>query len=77
MFNNFVISLLYRDEKSCPWPLVVYNVKEMCLELLHGPFYDAVQNMDEKNMHNLFLKNMSGLIESAKHPETGANSLNP
>ena len=49
----------------------------MCHELLHGPFYDGVQNMDEKNMHNLFLKNMSGLIESAKHPETGANSLNP
>ena len=22
MFNNFVISLLYRDEQSCPWPLV-------------------------------------------------------
>jgi len=36
-----------------------------------------LKNMDEKNMHNLFLKNMSGLIESAKHPETGANSLNP
>ena len=27
-----------------------------------------LKNMDEKNMHNLFLKNMSGLIEVARNP---------
>ena len=28
MFNNFVISLLYRDEQSCPWPpVLIYNLK--------------------------------------------------
>lgn len=30
-----------------------------------------LKNMDEKNMHNLFLKNMSGLIEIAKNPHSG------
>ena len=42
-------------------------------------FLDAMplKDMDEKNMHNLFLKNMSGLIEVAKNPETGANPVNP
>ena len=32
-----------------------------------------LRNMDEKNMHNLFLKNMSGLIEEAKNPSKGIN----
>lgn len=32
-----------------------------------------LKNMDEKNMHNLFLKNMSGLIEEAKNPSPGEN----
>jgi len=27
-----------------------------------------LKNMDEKKMHNLFLKNMSGLIEESKNP---------
>lgn len=32
-----------------------------------------LKNMDEKNMHNLFLKNMSGLIEEARNPSIGEN----
>lgn len=32
-----------------------------------------LRDMDEKKMHNLFLKNMSGLIEEAKNPATFAN----
>lgn len=32
-----------------------------------------LKNMDEKNMHNLFLKNMSGLIEVARNPYAGEN----
>ena len=32
-----------------------------------------LKNMDEKNMHNLFLKNMSGLIEEARNPSMGEN----
>ena len=27
-----------------------------------------LREMDEKNMHNLFLKNMAGLIEDTKNP---------
>jgi hypothetical protein len=27
-----------------------------------------LREMDEKNMHNLFLKNMAGLIEETKNP---------
>ena len=27
-----------------------------------------LKEMDEKNMHNLFLKNMAGLIEETKNP---------
>ena len=27
-----------------------------------------LRDMDEKNMHNLFLKNMDGLIKEAKSP---------
>ncbi len=34
-----------------------------------------LKDMDEKNMHNLFLKNMSGVIEECKNPST--NSENP
>lgn len=33
-----------------------------------------LRDMDEKRMHNLFLKNMSGLIEETKKP---AHSSNP
>jgi len=36
-----------------------------------------LKEMDEKNMHNLFLKNMSGLLEVAKNPETAGASHNP
>jgi len=32
-----------------------------------------LKDMDEKKMHNLFLKNMSGLIEEAKNPATFSN----
>jgi len=32
-----------------------------------------LKNMEEKNMHNLFLKNMSGLIEEARNPTIGEN----
>lgn len=33
-----------------------------------------LKDMDEKNMHNLFLKNMSGLIEETKKPSNFSNS---
>lgn len=32
-----------------------------------------LKNIDEKQMHNLFLKNMSGLIEESKNPSNGEN----
>merc|ERR1712029_720023 len=32
-----------------------------------------LKNMDEKNMHNLFLKNMAGLIEEVKNPSPCLN----
>jgi len=32
-----------------------------------------LRHMDEKNMHNLFLKNMAGLIEEIKNPSTCTN----
>jgi hypothetical protein len=32
-----------------------------------------LRNMDEKSMHNLFLKNMSGLIEEIKNPSPCSN----
>merc|ERR1711953_55874 len=32
-----------------------------------------LRDMDEKNMHNLFLKNMSGLIEETKNPSPCMN----
>ena len=32
-----------------------------------------LRDMDEKAMHNLFLKNMSGLIEETKNPSSCAN----
>ena len=32
-----------------------------------------LKNTDEKNMHNLFLKNMAGLIEETKNPSACAN----
>ena len=32
-----------------------------------------LREMDEKNMHNLFLKNMSGLIEETKNPSPCMN----
>ena len=32
-----------------------------------------LRDMDEKNMHNLFLKNMAGLIEEIKNPSTCTN----
>ncbi len=33
-----------------------------------------LRDMDEKNMHNLFLKNMAGLIQETKNP---SEPLNP
>ena len=32
-----------------------------------------LKNMEEKSMHNLFLKNMSGLIEESRNPSVGEN----
>lgn len=32
-----------------------------------------LKEMDEKKMHNLFLKNMSGVIEAAKNPSNVEN----
>ena len=32
-----------------------------------------LREMDEKNMHNLFLKNMAGLIEETKNPTQCVN----
>ena len=32
-----------------------------------------LKEMDEKNMHNLFLKNMAGLIEETKNPSPCSN----
>ena len=32
-----------------------------------------LKDMDEKNMHNLFLKNMAGLIEEVKNPSPCLN----
>ena len=32
-----------------------------------------LREMDEKNMHNLFLKNMAGLIEEIKNPSPCTN----
>jgi len=32
-----------------------------------------LRDMDEKSMHNLFLKNMAGLIEEIKNPSPCAN----
>ena len=32
-----------------------------------------LKDMDEKNMHNLFLKNMAGLIEEIKNPSPCMN----
>ena len=32
-----------------------------------------LRDMDEKNMHNLFLKNMAGLIEEIKNPSPCLN----
>ena len=32
-----------------------------------------LKDMDEKNMHNLFLKNMAGLIEETKNPSPCLN----
>ena len=40
----------------------------------NAPLGLKLKDMDEKNMHNLFLKNMSGLIEVAKNPGTGATA---
>jgi hypothetical protein len=34
----------------------------------HAPSGLKLRDMDEKRMHNLFLKNMSGLIEETKKP---------
>ena len=34
----------------------------------NAPFGLKLRDMDEKKMHNLFLKNMSGLIEETKKP---------
>lgn len=34
-----------------------------------------LREMDEKNMHNLFLKNMAGLIEEIKNPSPCTNPL--
>ena len=39
----------------------------------NAPLGLKLKNMDEKNMHNLFLKNMSGLIEEARNPSPGEN----
>ncbi len=32
-----------------------------------------LRDMDEKSMHNLFLKNMAGLIEEVKNPSPCSN----
>jgi len=32
-----------------------------------------LRDMDEKSMHNLFLKNMAGLIEEIKNPSPALN----
>ena len=32
-----------------------------------------LKEMDEKHMHNLFLKNMAGLIEETKNPSPCSN----
>ena len=32
-----------------------------------------LRDMDEKNLHNLFLKNMAGLIEEIKNPSPCLN----
>ena len=32
-----------------------------------------LKDMDEKKMHNLFLKNMSGVIEECKNPSNNEN----
>jgi len=38
-----------------------------------GPPTLKLKDMDEKNMHNLFLKNMAGLIEEVKNPSPCLN----
>jgi len=39
----------------------------------HAPRGLKLRDMDEKNMHNLFLKNMAGLIEETKNPSPALN----
>jgi hypothetical protein len=39
----------------------------------HAPEGVKLRDMDEKNMHNLFLKNMAGLIEETKNPSPCIN----
>lgn len=39
----------------------------------NAPHGLKLKSMDEKNMHNLFLKNMAGLIEETKNPSACAN----
>ncbi len=39
----------------------------------HAPRGLKLRDMDEKSMHNLFLKNMAGLIQETKNPSACFN----
>ena len=39
----------------------------------NAPRFVKLRDMDEKSMHNLFLRNMAGLIQEIKNPSPSAN----
>merc|ERR1712029_619435 len=65
--------------------LISYIPKDLCLtintqatknfaKMSQGRNFSLkLRDMDEKNMHNLFLKNMAGLIEEVKNPSPCLN----
>ena len=69
MFNNFVISLLYRDKQSCPWPLVFYITVDMYFACLSSRTDYVLRQEKEQerisenqNKHSLHVVTINWLI---------------
>ena len=63
-----VPQVLSRDTLLC-----MLSVLPPCLLQVDVGRDTKLRDMDEKHMHNLFLKNMSGLIEETKNPSPCLN----
>ena len=73
------LEFLKRSKSGRPlkYPLTppVLLVRKMAAPAAQQPMRGVMKlrEMDEKNMHNLFLKNMAGLIEEIKNPSPCTN----